>query len=91
MGLIKTLIDVAFEVYIALIIANVFLTLLRINPYQPVVRFIYEITEPVLGFFKKIIPPIGVLDISPLVAILALQVLQFLTDSILVAISEMLG
>ncbi|HBV98965.1 MAG: YGGT family protein [Peptococcaceae bacterium BICA1-7] len=91
MGLIKTLIDVAFEVYIVLIIANVLLSLLRINPYQPVVRFIYEITEPVLGLFRKVIPPIGVLDISPLVAILALQVLQYLIDSILVAISRMLG
>jgi len=91
MGLIKTLIDVAFEVYIVLLIANVFLSLLRINPHQPVVRFIYEITEPVLGLFRKIIPPIGVLDISPLVAILALQVLQYLIDSILVAIWGMLG
>lgn len=91
MGLIKTLIDVAFEVYIVLLIANVFLSLFRINPYQPVVRFIYEITEPVLGLFRRIIPPIGVLDISPLVAILALQVLQYLIDSILVAIWGMLG
>lgn len=75
-----TLVDVAFGVYIALIIARVFISLLRISPYQPVIRFIYEVTEPVLGFFRRIIPPIGVIDISPLVAILVLEMIQNLID-----------
>jgi YggT family protein len=71
-----TLVDVAFGVYIALIIARVFISLLRISPYQPVIRFIYEVTEPVLGLFRRIIPPIGIIDISPLVAILVLEMVQ---------------
>ncbi|MBE3550761.1 MAG: Cell division protein YlmG/Ycf19 (putative), YggT family [Brockia lithotrophica] len=39
------------------------------------VRFLAEISEPYLGFFRRIIPPIGILDISP---ILALFVYKFL-------------
>lgn len=75
MGLI-TIIDIAFEVYMALMVARILLSWVRHNPYQPVIRFIYETTEPVLGFFRKIIPPIGVIDISPIAAFLALGLLR---------------
>jgi YggT family protein len=42
----------------------------------PIIRVIYELTEPVLGFFRRIIPPIGPLDISPIVVFLILGLLQ---------------
>lgn len=71
MGLI-TLINIAFEVYMALMMARILLSWVRHNPYQPIIKFIYEVTEPVLGFFRRIIPPIGMIDISPIVAFLAL-------------------
>ncbi len=71
-----TIIDIAFEVYMALMVARILLSWVRHNPYQPVIRFIYETTEPVLGFFRRIIPPIGVIDISPIAAFLALGLLK---------------
>lgn len=77
MGLI-TLIDIAFEVYMALMVARILLSWVRHNPYQPVIRFIYEITEPVLGFFRKIIPPVGMMDLSPIAAFLALGLVRSL-------------
>lgn len=42
----------------------------------PVVKVIYDLTEPVLGFFRRMIPPLGPLDISPIVVFLILGVLQ---------------
>lgn len=77
MGLI-TLIDIAFEVYMALMVARILLSWVRHNPYQPVIRFIYEITEPVLGFFRRIIPPVGMMDLSPIAAFLALGLVRSL-------------
>ncbi len=71
MGLV-TLVNIAFEVYMALMMARILLSWVRHNPYQPVIRFIYEVTEPVLGFFRRIIPPIGMIDISPIIAFLVL-------------------
>lgn len=68
MGLVITVIDVAFEVYIVLMFVRIVLSWIRHNPYQPVIKFIYEITEPVLAFFRRIIPPLGVVDLSPIVA-----------------------
>ena len=39
-------------------------------------RFLAKVCEPYLGFFRKFIPPIGMIDISPIVAILALSFIQ---------------
>ncbi len=68
----------AIEVYIYIIIIRIILSLIRVNPYQPGLRFIFEITEPVLGFFRRYIPPIGMFDFSPIAVFLVLKVLQVL-------------
>lgn len=75
MGL-ERIVNTAFQVYIWLIFARIILSWVKHNPYQPVIRFIYEVTEPVLGFFRKIIPPLGVIDISPIAAFFALEILN---------------
>lgn len=72
---ITTVIYYAIEVYTWLIFIRIILSWVRVNPYQPVVRFIFETTEPVLGFFRRLIPPVGMIDFSPIAAFLALQIL----------------
>lgn len=52
------------------------------DPYNPIVRFIYQITEPILEPFRRVIPPVGMLDISFLVAILAISLLEGIVLSI---------
>lgn len=43
-----------------------------------IMHLIYEVTEPYLGLFRRIIPPIGgVLDLSPLLAFFALQLMEY--------------
>jgi YggT family protein len=39
-------------------------------------RFLVRLTEPVLGPFRRIIPPLGMFDISPIVVLLILQLFQ---------------
>tara|TARA_Y100001970_G_C14241681_1_gene865289 strand:- start:1719 stop:1898 length:180 start_codon:yes stop_codon:yes gene_type:complete len=46
--------------------------------------FISDITDPYLNFIKKFIPPVGMIDFSPIVALLLLDVLQSIIISILV-------
>ncbi len=48
----------------------------NIDPYHPVVRILYQITEPVLEPARKLIPPIGAIDISPIVVFIVLGILQ---------------
>lgn len=40
----------------------------------PIIRVIYELTEPVMAFFRRFIPPIGGLDLSPIVIFIILRI-----------------
>jgi YggT family protein len=57
------------------ILIRVLLSWFPINPSNPVVRLVFDITEPVLAPFRRVIPTIGMIDLSPLAAILVLNVL----------------
>lgn len=63
--------------YEILIIAYILMSWLR--PTDGLVGDIYRVlgtlTEPWLGIFRRFVPPIGMIDISPIVAIIALRVL----------------
>lgn len=73
------------EVLVWLIIIRVFLSYIPHNPYNAILRFIYEITEPVLQLAAKVLPNSlkAPLDFTPIVA---LVVLQFLVWPILRAV-----
>lgn len=73
-----------FELYFLLIILRCFLSFFpRIDVYKQPVRFIREITDPYLDIFRRFIPPVNGLDFSPIVAVIALQILQVLVCSAL--------
>ena len=42
----------------------------------PAIKVVYDLTEPVLGFFRRIIPPLGMFDLSPLIVFILLGVLR---------------
>ncbi len=44
-------------------------------------RFVHDITEPIVGPIRKVIPPMGMFDLSTIVAIVALQVLERLLNN----------
>ena len=50
---------------------------------NPVVRFVFEITEPVLGPLRRIVPRIGMSDITPIVAVLLMNVILQVLESTL--------
>ncbi|MGI6491546.1 MAG: YggT family protein [Peptococcaceae bacterium] len=77
MEIIIAAVSVAFRVYSYLIIFRILLSWIRHNPYQPLIRFVYEITDPYLDIFRRIIPPVGMIDLSPIVAIIALQAFYY--------------
>lgn len=80
---IVAFINVAFYVYTWLIFIRIILSWVKHNPHQPIIRFIYEITEPVLSVFRRIIPPLGAIDLSPIVAFFALEILRQILVSVL--------
>lgn len=70
-------IDTLFTFYFILIILNCFLTWIpNIDMEKQPIKSLRTITEPFLGLFRKFIPPVGGLDFSPVVALIALQIIQ---------------
>ena len=64
--------------YMILIIVSVILSWLGGRARHPIVPLIYQLTEPVLRPFRKIIPTIGGIDLSPLFALIAIRFLMLL-------------
>jgi len=87
MSAIITIISVAFQIYEFLILIRVLLSWVNINPYHPVIRILYQITDPVLEPLRRIIPPIGgMIDISPIVALITLEIAHRILISVLVGL-----
>ena len=72
MGLSR-LVGALFELYGWLIFARLLLSWIRLDPYHPIVKFLYRITEPVLKPARQLIPPAGGLDFSPIVVFIVLR------------------
>jgi YggT family protein len=43
---------------------------------SPAIRVVYDLTEPIMGFFRRYIPPVGGLDLSPIVIFIILSVVR---------------
>jgi YggT family protein len=61
------------QVMIWLIIVRCILSFVRHDPYQPIIRFIYDVTEPVMAPFRRWLPAAGGIDFSPIIAVLFIQ------------------
>jgi YggT family protein len=70
------------DAYIIIIIIRAVLSWMRHNPNQPLIKFIYEVTEPPLRLIRQYVPNFGGLDISPIILIFAV----YLIENILVKI-----
>lgn len=64
--------------YFFLIIASVILSWVGARLRHPTIPLVYQLTEPVLAPFRKIIPPIAGIDLSPLFALIAIRFLLLL-------------
>lgn len=68
-----SLISSVVSVYTILILAAVLFSWVRPTALAGVREAVYSLTEPYLRIFRRVIPPLGRLDFSPVVALLTLQ------------------
>lgn len=80
---IINIVNIAFQVLIWLVIIRVLLSWVRHDPYQPIIKFVYDITEPVMRPFYKLVPVVGGIDFSPIIVIFVLTIVQRLVTQIL--------
>jgi len=72
---LSNFIDIVISIFVALIFIRVILSWVTSDFEHPAAKFIFEVTEPILAPIRKILPQAGMLDFSPLVAMIALEVL----------------
>jgi YggT family protein len=74
--LVYRLIRLLFDLYTLAIIARIVLPLLGMSYAHPVMRFLWNITEPLLAPIRRQIPMVGPFDFSPMVLILILWLVE---------------
>jgi YggT family protein len=73
---IAKLLNFALSAYIWIVIGRAVISWVNADPYNPIVRFLVQVTEPLLVRIRRILPIMGGLDLSPMVLILAIVFLQ---------------
>ena len=74
---LANLVNLGLQAYFWIIIARAVLSWVNPDPYNPVVRFLYRITEPVLRPIRHRLPTFAMgLDLSPMVVLLAIYFLE---------------
>ncbi len=85
------LMGMIFKMVYFVLIVRMMLSWVNPDPYNQIVRLIYRITEPILAPFRRIIPPMGMIDISPIVVFLLLSFIERLVVGILLQLSSRIG
>ncbi|MAT97270.1 MAG: hypothetical protein CL608_09025 [Anaerolineaceae bacterium] len=84
-------INIIFRAYTILIFARVILSWIRVDPYHPtwgpILRFIYQATEPIMQPVRNIIPSMGGLDFTPIIVLIGLDLLRGVIINILVGLA----
>jgi YggT family protein len=89
---LATIVDLALNIYLWLIIARALLSWVNPDPYNPIVRFLYNVTEPVLGYVRRRLSLVfGGLDLSPLLVLVVIIFLQRFLVATLMDLARTLG
>jgi YggT family protein len=79
-------VNVFISVYVLLIFAYIITSWIKL-PYSiwlnRIQRFLYDVCEPYLRIFRRILPPFGPLDLSPIIAIFSLFIINRLIQALL--------
>jgi len=89
---IARILDIGLSLYMYITIARAILSWVNPDPYNPIVRFLHAVTEPVLCRIRKMIPfSSGAMDFSPIVVILAILFIQSFVVQSLVQMAGRIG
>lgn len=73
---IAKIIDILVSLYILAVIVRVILSWIQFDPSNSIVRLTYDLTEPALMRVRRLVPLYGGLDLSPLILIFVLYILE---------------
>jgi YggT family protein len=89
---LATVLSWGLDIYMWLIIARAILSWVNPDPYNPIVRFLYNVTEPVLSYLRRRLPMVYAgLDLSPLVVLAVILFLKVFLVQTLFDYARMIG
>ena len=69
---VAELINILLSAYLWIVVGRAVISWVNADPYNPIVRFLYDITEPLLARIRRFLPFGGGIDFSPLILIVAI-------------------
>ncbi|MCV6588729.1 MAG: YggT family protein [Marinobacterium sp.] len=69
-------VDMILTVYFWAVLGSVIISWVAPNSYHPAPQLLQQLTEPLFALVRKVIPPLGGLDLSPIFIFLAIQIMQ---------------
>ena len=89
---LATVLHYVLYTYMLIVIARAILSWVSPDPYNPIVRFLYTVTEPVLYRIRRLLPfDMGGIDFSPMILVLLLIFLDQFAVPTLTRIAYLLG
>lgn len=83
-GAIAGALGLVLTLYMYIVIARALISWVNPDPRNPIVRFLYNATEPLLSRVRRAVPYMGGIDFSPLIVIIGIYFLQsFLVGSLM--------
>lgn len=79
-------IQLVFTAFSVLLLARILMSWFNPDPSSPIVRFLYNVTEPVLAPVRRVLPPAGMLDLSPMVVLIGAVIVEELLVRLVIAI-----
>lgn len=83
MSIVHNFIRILFDLLSLAILFRVILSWFNVNPFHPIVRFLDQVTEPILGPLRRVVPTMGMIDVTPIVALVLLQVVEMILLSLI--------
>ncbi len=84
-------INIIFRAYTILVFARVIFSWIRVDPYHPfwgpILRFVFQATEPIMEPVRRILPSMGGLDFAPIIVLIGLDVIRVLLLQILIGLA----
>ncbi len=80
MFIIFYLVNAIYWIVLILLLVRMIFSWVRVDPYDPtwgrLQQFVFQATEPLLAPIRNILPPMGMIDLSPLILLIGLAILR---------------
>jgi YggT family protein len=85
---IAQVVDLIFTLYFYIVIARALISWVNPDPYNPIVRFLHSVTDPVLDRIRRAIPlNLGGIDLSPIILLISLSFVQRMLRALLLRLA----